>query len=113
MQALARLPGVHGKLSELGLKDAAWTVESNRRIVLEAVGIFGVERCMWASNFPPASLRIGYRDQSEGFLDILSGLTRPELEEVFPEHAAHFYRPDTASRTNFSGPSPPNDSPGS
>jgi predicted TIM-barrel fold metal-dependent hydrolase len=47
---------------------------------------------MWASNFPPASLKIGYRDQIEGFLDILSGLTRSELEAVFHDNAVRFYR---------------------
>ena len=37
MRTIARLPWVNVKLSELGLKDAPWTVESNRRVVLEAV----------------------------------------------------------------------------
>lgn len=92
MRTIARLPWVRVKLSELGLKDAPWTVESNRRVVLEAVEIFGVERCMWASNFPPASLKVGYREQLEGFLDILSGLSRPELEAVFHDNATRFYR---------------------
>ena len=92
MRAIARLPWVNLKLSELGRKDAAWTVDSNRGVVLEALEIFGVERCMWASNFPPASLKIGYRDQIEGFLDILSGLTRSELEAVFHDNAVRFYR---------------------
>lgn len=92
MRTIARLPWVNLKLSELGRKDAAWTVDSNRGVVLEALEIFGVERCMWASNFPPASLKIGYRDQIEGFLEILSGLTRSELEAVFHDNAARFYR---------------------
>jgi predicted TIM-barrel fold metal-dependent hydrolase len=61
-------------------------------VVLEALEIFGVERCMWASNFPPASLRIGFRDQLEGFLEILRGLTRSELEAVFHDNATRFYR---------------------
>lgn len=92
MTRIAAIPWVYLKLSELGLKDAPWTVDSNRRVVLEALEIFGVERCMWASNFPPASLRIGFRDQLDGFFDILSGLTRPELEAVFHDNATHFYR---------------------
>jgi predicted TIM-barrel fold metal-dependent hydrolase len=97
MTALARIPWVHVKLSELGLKTAPWTVESNRRVVLEAVEIFGVERCMWASNFPPASLRVGFRDQLEGFLDILSGLTPNERAGVFHDNAKAFYRMETPS----------------
>ncbi|WP_420564269.1 amidohydrolase family protein [Thalassobaculum sp.] len=92
MKRIAKIPWVHLKLSELGLKQAPWSVESNRGVVLEALEIFGPERCMWASNFPPASLRIGFRDQLEGFLDILSGLTRPDLEAVFHDTATRFYR---------------------
>ncbi len=37
MTDIARLPWVHLKLSELGLKTAPWTVESNRAVVLEAL----------------------------------------------------------------------------
>lgn len=92
MTAIARLPWVHLKLSELGLKDAPWTVESNRRVVLDALEIFGVDRCMWASNFPPAGLRIRFRDQLLGFFDILSDLSRPELQAVFHDNATRFYR---------------------
>jgi predicted TIM-barrel fold metal-dependent hydrolase len=92
MKRIATLPWVHLKVSELGLKHASWTVEGNRAVVLEALEIFGVERCMWASNFPPASLRIGFRDQLEGFLEILRGLTRSELEAVFHDNATRFYR---------------------
>ena len=92
MVAIARIPWVYVKLSELGLKDAPWTVESNRRVVLEALEILGVERCMWASNFPPASLRVGYREQLEGFLDILSTLSDNERRAVFQDTAKSFYR---------------------
>lgn len=92
MTALARIPWVHVKLSELGLKEAPWTVESNRRVVLEAVEMFGPERCMWASNFPPAGLRIGFRDQLEGFLEILATLDAAERRAIFHDNAKAFYR---------------------
>ena len=94
MQAIAACPNVNVKLSELGLRDAAWTVESNREVVREAVAIFGVERCMWASNFPVAGLRIGYRAQLEGMLEILQDLSEDERDRVFCRNAAAFYRID-------------------
>ena len=94
MQAIAACPNVNVKLSELGLRDAAWTVESNREVVREAVAIFGVERCMWASNFPVAALRIGYRAQLEGMLEILQDLSEDERDRVFCRNAAAFYRID-------------------
>src|SRR5882724_10974078 len=60
MEVLAREPNVHVKVSEFGLKDQPWEYESNRRVVLDALSIFGIERAMFATNFPVASLRIGY-----------------------------------------------------
>ena len=94
LRQIARLPWVHLKVSELGLKNAPWTVDSNRAVVLEAIEIFGPERCMWASNFPPASLRVGFRAQLEGFLEILSDLTPAERLAVFHDTANRFYRLD-------------------
>jgi len=92
MQALAANPSVYCKLSELGLRNAAWTVEGNRRVVLEAIEIFGVERCMFGSNFPVAGLRIGYRAQVAGLLKILAGVSKAELQKVFKKNALRFYR---------------------
>jgi predicted TIM-barrel fold metal-dependent hydrolase len=60
MGQLARQPNVYLKISEFGLKDAAWNYEQNHRIVLDKLSIFGVERSMFASNFPVAGLRIDY-----------------------------------------------------
>jgi predicted TIM-barrel fold metal-dependent hydrolase len=92
MTAIARLPWVHLKVSELGLKDQPWEIDSNRRVVLEALDIFGVERCMWASNFPVAGLRIGYGDLVAAMLDIFSDLTNAKIQAVFHDNANRFYR---------------------
>ncbi len=92
MKTIAARPNVHVKLSELGLRDAAWSVESNRGVVLDALEIFGADRAMWASNFPVAGLRVGYRPQLEGFLEILSDLTAAEKDAVFCGNAVRFYR---------------------
>jgi predicted TIM-barrel fold metal-dependent hydrolase len=92
MQALAACPNVHCKVSELGLRDAAWTVAGNRRVVREAIEIFGIDRCMFASNFPVAGLKIGYRAQIAGLLEILADLGRAELDRLFRDNARRFYR---------------------
>ena len=94
MQALAACPNVYCKVSELGLRDAAWTVAGNRRVVREAIEIFGIDRCMFASNFPVAGLKIGYRAQIAGLLEILADLPRPELDKLFRDNARRFYRLD-------------------
>jgi predicted TIM-barrel fold metal-dependent hydrolase len=92
MRALAACPNVHCKISELGLKNAAWTVEGNRRVVREAIEIFGIGRCMFASNFPVAGLRVGYRAQIVGLLKMLEDLSREELDTLFRGTAWRFYR---------------------
>ncbi len=66
MQALARNDNVHVKLSEFGLRDAPWRFEDNAPIVRETVEIFGWQRCMFGSNFPVASLRIGFKRAGAG-----------------------------------------------
>ena len=91
MRAIAACPNVRLKISELGLKDAPWTVDGNRGVVLDALEIFGPARCMWASNFPVAGLRVTYKAQLEGMLEITKGLTADEQARVFGLNAAAFY----------------------
>ena len=92
MRALAAMPQVFCKISELGLLHAAWTVESNRRVVVEAIDIFGPSRCMFASNFPVAGLRVGYLAQVLGINEMLQYLTVSERQDIFVNNAISFYR---------------------
>ncbi len=94
MKVIAQCPNVFLKLSELGLKDAAWTVDNNRGVVIDAIDIFGVERCMWASNFPVAGLRVSYENQLTGMLEILGHLSRTDIDKIFKFNAAQFYKID-------------------
>ena len=94
MKVISQCPNVSLKLSELGLKDAEWTLDSNREVILDAIDIFGVNRCMWASNFPVAGLRVSYENQLLGMLEILSHLPKPDIDRVFKLNAARFYKID-------------------
>ncbi len=92
MEQLAREPNVHVKVSELGLRDAPWELESNRRVVLDTVSIFGIERCMFASNFPVAGLRIGYDELVRAMRRILAPFDAAQQEAFFWRNAKRFYR---------------------
>ena len=92
MKSVAACPNICVKISELGLKDSPWTVDNNRQVVLDTIDIFGVERCMWASNFPVASLRVSYKDQLDGMLGIMSGLSDYDLQKIFFQNAIDFYQ---------------------
>jgi predicted TIM-barrel fold metal-dependent hydrolase len=92
MRALAACPQVYCKLSCLCLRDAPWDYASNRAIVLETIEIFGVERCMFASNFPVDGLRIGYRALFDQFKRMTAALAPRERRKLFHDNAARFYR---------------------
>jgi len=92
MAVLAREPNVHVKISEFGLRDRAWDYDENRRIVLDAIAIFGIERSVFASNFPVASLRIGYGAVVDGLSRMLVDRSPEARERFFWRNAAAFYR---------------------
>jgi predicted TIM-barrel fold metal-dependent hydrolase len=45
-------PNVTIKISGIGEAGGRWRLEANRRVVLEGDELFGVERCMFGSNYP-------------------------------------------------------------
>ena len=92
MEVLAREPNVCIKISEFGLKDRAWDYDDNRRVVLDALAIFGVERAMFATNFPVAGLRIGYRALVTAMHRMLADLPPGQRERFFWKNAKSFYR---------------------
>jgi predicted TIM-barrel fold metal-dependent hydrolase len=92
MEAVARQPNVHVKVSEFGLKDAAWDYESNRRVVLETIEIFGIERCLFATNFPVAGLRIDYDTLVRSLSRMLADRSPADRDRFFWKNAASFYR---------------------
>lgn len=99
MAVLARQPNVHVKLSEFGLRDQPWDWQANARIVRDTLAIFGWQRCMFASNFPVAGLRIGYPELVDGLLRMLDGLSPAQQRAVMCDNALRFYRielPDTS-----------------
>jgi len=92
MTRLAARENVWLKISELGLPDGPWSYEDNRRVVLEAIEIFGIERCMFGSNAPVSGLRIGFREQLAALKRMTEGLSASESHLLFYENAAQAYR---------------------
>ena len=92
MHALAACANVWCKLSCLCLLEGAWDYEDNRRIVRETIDIFGLERCMFASNFPVDGLRVSYRQMFDDFKRMTADLSASERQRLFRDNAAAFYR---------------------
>jgi predicted TIM-barrel fold metal-dependent hydrolase len=94
MRGLAAHANVAVKISGLGQVDHHWTVESIRPIVAETIEIFGVERCLFASNFPIDGLYSDFRTLISSFETIVSalGLSEAESDAVFYANAERVYR---------------------
>lgn len=96
MRALAAQPNVQVKISELGLRDEPWTLEGNRQVVKETLELFGIERCLFASNFPVSGLRIGYGDLVTAMSTLLEGYDSAQRDAFFWGNARDFYRIELA-----------------
>lgn len=81
------------KISGLGVPGKKWTVERNRDVVLRTIEIFGVERCMFASNFPVDSLCASFDEIFDGFKKITAEFSETDRRKLFHDNAAAYYRP--------------------
>ncbi|MET1085175.1 MAG: amidohydrolase family protein [Burkholderiales bacterium] len=92
LEKLADAANVHLKISGLGVRDAAWSVATNGPIVRDAIRIFGVERCMFASNFPVDSIVATFDQIYSGFKTITTDLEPRERLRLFHDNAVALYR---------------------
>jgi predicted TIM-barrel fold metal-dependent hydrolase len=93
--ALARVAEVGNvalKISGLGQRGEAWTYAANGPVIRDAIAIFGVGRCMFASNFPVDSLIADYDTIVDAFLRAIED--RPEAEQrlLLHDNAKRIYR---------------------
>ena len=92
MEELARAPNVMVKISGLGQVGVPWTVEANGPIVLDTIALFGVDRCMFASNFPVDGLVADFDTIYGGFMGIVEHLPLADREKMFCDNARRIYR---------------------
>jgi len=92
LETAAAEPNVALKISGIGVPGRPWTAQANRAVVLDAIAIFGVERCMFASNFPVDRLAGSFRDIYDGFLAITAHLPEQDRRRLFHDNAVRYYR---------------------
>jgi len=89
---LAELPNVYCKLSGFCMFEQNWDAERVRQTALTAIDIFGVERCMFGSNFPVEKLYVSYQELYACYLDIIDNFSETEKEGLMAGNARQFYR---------------------
>jgi len=92
MQRVARAANVFLKISGLGQPGKPWTLADNGRIIRDAIAIFGVERCMFASNFPVDKLCAPFETIFAGFRAAVSDRPVSDRRKLFGENAIRIYR---------------------
>ncbi|PLZ00764.1 amidohydrolase [Burkholderia sp. WAC0059] len=92
MAALADCPNVYLKVSELGLPDGVWDSPGNRRVIREALDLFGYERAMFASNLPVGGLSANFTQTVADVVEALPDASEAQLRELFARTCQRFYR---------------------
>jgi len=92
MAALAACSNVAVKISGLGQPGQPWTVAANGRVVRDTIGSFGVERCLFASNFPVDGLCASFDTIYSGFRTIVADLDPADQRRLFHDNAVRIYR---------------------
>lgn len=91
LRTLAEQPNAAIKISGLGLPGERWSVERNREVVLTAIEIFGVQRAMFASNFPVDGLCGSFAEIYDGFRAIVADFSPSEQRALFHDNAIRLY----------------------
>lgn len=92
LERAAAQPNVALKISGLGRPGLPWTLEANGPIVRDAIAIFGVQRCLFASNWPVDSLVGGFREIFDGFRAAVAERPPAEQRALFHDNAVRLYR---------------------
>ena len=92
LRELASCGNVAVKISGLAMFDHAWTIESFRPYVLEVIDAFGVNRCLFASNFPIDGLHAGYAALWSAYARIVAGASNAEQDQLLRSNAIRLYR---------------------
>ena len=89
---MAAQPNVAIKISGLGRAGLPWTVEANGPIIRDTIAIFGVERCMFASNYPVDSLAGPFDTIYRGFMASVANLPLADQCKLLHDNAIRIYR---------------------
>jgi predicted TIM-barrel fold metal-dependent hydrolase len=92
LTAMAAFPNLHVKLSGLGMYSGGLTAAQGRQVIRDTIQIFGIDRTIYASNFPLEKLHASYANFFGIYRTILSEYPDADQRKVFHDNAVKFYR---------------------
>lgn len=94
MKDCARCPNIRVKISGLWSLDRQWRPEIIGEPVRFVIGLFGPDRCLWASNLPVEKLMCPVDRQIGNLEEVLDGYTESEKDMIFRTTAIRTYSMD-------------------
>ncbi len=92
IKQLAECHNVKIKLSGFGMLNHHWTAGSVKNIIHDVIEYFGVDRCMFASNFPVDKLYRDFSSMMKAYYSTVEDFSVSEKEQLFSETAKRIYR---------------------
>jgi predicted TIM-barrel fold metal-dependent hydrolase len=89
---VAARPNVAIKISGIGEAGGHWRLQANTQVVLAVIELFGVERCMFASNYPVDRLCASFATLFDGFAHMVEQFSADERSRLFVGNARTVYR---------------------
>lgn len=92
LRALAALPQIAIKVSGFGFAQRPWTAADARPFILEAIDLFGPERCLVASDFPTDKLFGSFDHTLGAYAEIIAPFSDAERRAMWGGNANRIYR---------------------
>jgi predicted TIM-barrel fold metal-dependent hydrolase len=91
MRGLAAFDQTICKISEIGMIEHGWTVDSAAPWIRACIEAFGPQRCMFGSNWPVEKLYSSYAELVDAFRQVFAGYSADEQHAMFAGVAADLY----------------------
>ena len=81
-----RLPNIFGEFN------SHWTEESIRPFILHCIDLFGVDRCMFGSNWPVDSIYSSYTELIEAYKEVIDAFSTEDKISLLSANVEKYYR---------------------
>ena len=80
------------KISGLGMGDNKWTIKSIKPYIMHCIESFGIERCIWGSNWPIDKLWSSFENVVKAYTKMTEDFSPDDKTAIFSQNATSLYR---------------------